>query len=121
MREIGRERERARVRENERKIRERDLVIIPICKDNGDHVNCSDFAGIKLLSPAVALWKRNIDIKLYCDQLCGELVNNYKFQLTPPNSRFLAPSRFPAFHLKCPAFFCVFGVGKNALFALCSA
>ena len=28
---------------------------------------------------------------------------------------FLAPSRFPAFHLKCPAFF-VFRVGKNARF-----
>ena len=29
--------------------------------------------------------------------------------------------RHPAFHLKCPAFFCVFGVGKNALYALFSA
>ena len=37
--------------------------------------------------------------------------------LSGVNSRFfLAQSRFPAFHLKCPAFFCcVFRVGQNAL------
>ena len=34
---------------------------------------------------------------------------------------FLAPSRIPAFHLKCPAFFLAFPVGKNALYVLCSA
>ena len=33
---------------------------------------------------------------------------------------FLASSRFPAFHLKCPAFFGVFRVEKNALYALFS-
>ena len=33
----------------------------------------------------------------------------------------LAPSRLPAFHLKCPAFLLEFPVGKNALYALCSA
>ena len=34
---------------------------------------------------------------------------------------FLAPSRFPAFHLKCPAFLAYFKVEKNALYALFSA
>ena len=34
--------------------------------------------------------------------------------LSGVNSRFfLAPSRFPAFHIKCPAFFLVFPVGKK--------
>ena len=34
---------------------------------------------------------------------------------------FLAQSRFPAFHSKCPAFICVFRVEKSVLYALCSA
>ena len=37
------------------------------------------------------------------------------------NSCILAPSRFPAFHLNCPAFSAYFGYGKNAHYALCSA
>ena len=32
--------------------------------------------------------------------------------LSGVNSRFLASSRFPAFHFKLPAFFCVFPVEK---------
>ena len=31
----------------------------------------------------------------------------------------LAPSCFPAFHLKCATFFAYFGLGKNALYVLC--
>ena len=38
--------------------------------------------------------------------------------LSGANSRFLAPSRFPAFHLKCPAFFAYFDLKKCALCAL---
>ena len=34
---------------------------------------------------------------------------------------FFGPSRFPAFHLKCPVFFILISSRKNALYALCSA
>ena len=39
--------------------------------------------------------------------------------LSGVNSRFLAPSRFPAFHLKCPAFLRI-SSWKNALYAASS-
>ena len=42
----------------------RESTITPIYKDKGDHVNCSNYRGIKLLSPTVKLWERVIDQRL---------------------------------------------------------
>ena len=53
--------------------------------------------------------------------------NSYRCQHKLPhsgvNSLFFNAIGFPTFHLKCPVFFCIFRVGKHALYgyALCSA
>ena len=42
----------------------RESTITPIYKDKGDHMNCSNFRGIKLLSHTMKLWERTIDQRL---------------------------------------------------------
>ena len=42
----------------------RESTITHIYKDKGDHVNCSNYRGIKLLSHTVKLWDRIIDQRL---------------------------------------------------------
>ena len=39
-------------------------TITPIYKDKGDHMNCSNYRGIKLLSHIMKLWERIIDQRL---------------------------------------------------------
>ena len=39
----------------------RENTITPIYKDKGDHMNCSNYRGIKLLSHTMKLWERIID------------------------------------------------------------
>ena len=39
----------------------RESTITPIYKDKGDHMNCSNYRGIKLLSHTMKLWERVID------------------------------------------------------------
>ena len=65
-REIKRERERARERERERE-QERERVrehYHPIYKEKGDHMNCTNYNGIKLLSHTMNLWERIIHQRL---------------------------------------------------------
>ena len=42
----------------------RESTITPIYKDKGDHMNCSNYRGIKLLSHTMKLWERVIDQRL---------------------------------------------------------
>ena len=42
----------------------RESTITPIYKDKGDHMNCSNYRGIKLLSHTMKLWERIIDQRL---------------------------------------------------------
>ena len=42
----------------------RESIITPIYKDKGDHMNCSNYRGIKLLSHTMKLWERIIDQRL---------------------------------------------------------
>ena len=42
----------------------RESSITPINKDKGDHMNCSNYRGIKLLSHTMQLWERIIDQRL---------------------------------------------------------
>ena len=42
----------------------RESTITPIYKDKGDHTNCSNYIGIKLLSHTLTLWERIIDQSL---------------------------------------------------------
>ena len=42
----------------------RESIITPIYKDKGDHTNCSNYRGIKLLSHTMKLWERIIDQRL---------------------------------------------------------
>ena len=44
--------------------RERESTITPIYKDNGDHMNCSNYREIKLLRHTMKLWERVIDQRL---------------------------------------------------------
>ena len=43
---------------------ERESTITPIYKDKGDHMNCSNYRGIKLLSHTMKFWERIIDQRL---------------------------------------------------------
>ena len=42
----------------------RESTITPIYKDKGDHMTCSNYRGIKLLSHTMKLWERIIDQRL---------------------------------------------------------
>ena len=42
----------------------RESTITPFYKDKGDHMNCSNYRGIKLLSHTMKLWERIIDQRL---------------------------------------------------------
>ena len=42
----------------------RKSTVTPIYKDKGDHMNCSNYKGIKLLSHTMKLWDRIIDQRL---------------------------------------------------------
>ena len=42
----------------------RESTVTPIYKDKGDHMNCSKYRGIKLLSHTMKLWERVIDQRL---------------------------------------------------------
>ena len=42
----------------------RDSTITPIYKDNGYHMNCSNYRGIKLLGHTMKLWERIVDQRL---------------------------------------------------------
>ena len=42
----------------------RESTITPIYKDKGDHMNCSNYRGIKLLSHTMKLWECIIDQRL---------------------------------------------------------
>ena len=42
----------------------RESTITPKYKDKGDHMNCSNYRGIKLLSHTMKLWERIIDQSL---------------------------------------------------------
>ena len=42
----------------------RECTITPIYKDKGDHMNCSNYRGIKLLSHTMKLWERIINQRL---------------------------------------------------------
>ena len=42
----------------------RESIITPIYKDKGDHMNCRNYRGIKLLSHTMKLWERIIDQRL---------------------------------------------------------
>ena len=57
----------------------RESIITPIYKDKGDHMNCCNYRGIKLLSHTMKLWERIIDQRLVParyvrqSQLCPQL------------------------------------------------